>query len=253
MPRITTNNTTIDGINVERIRVSGRVSNLSGKAAGNYITLYCDGYDCEAEISALSRVLSDFLQEIKRPALRTIVAGLGNPNVTADSLGVKTAQKVFATAHLNEIEEFAELKLRDVCVIEPGVKARTGIDTAQQLKYIVKGVKPDCFIVIDSLSCADRKRLARTIQITDTGILQGSGMNINRAEISRKTFGVPVIAIGVPTVMVMNDNAEGSKPLFVVPYDIDNVISHYARVISVAINNTLNPTLDKEDVEMLFV
>jgi len=246
MTRITSNNTTIDGIYAERIIVS----DCESKAAGNYITLYCGGYDCEAEIYALSHVLSDFLPETN--ALRTIVAGLGNSSITADSLGVKTVKKVLATAHLSKIEEFNELKLRDVCVIEPGITARTGIETAQQLKYIVKGVKPDCLIVIDSLSCTDRKRL-HTIQITDTGISPGSGNKNQRTEISRKTVGIPVIAIGVPMVIQMNDNNEGTNSYFVVPHDIDNVISHYARVISTAINNTLNPTLDKTEVEMLFV
>jgi len=243
--------TSIAGICVDWFGISESRSKALGETAGNYITLQCDAYNAEAEITALSSVLSELLSVMECSALRTLVAGIGNSNVISDSLGVKAAKKVLATAHFTQLREFAGLGLREVCVIEPGIKASTGIETARLLKYIADGVNPDCIIVIDSLSCSNRQKLARTIQITDTEISPGIVNRIYSMEISRKTFGIPIIAIGVPTVMEMAKERKNSKPSFITPYNIDNVISHFSRVISSAINNTLNPALDKDDVEFL--
>jgi spore protease len=127
--------------------------------------------------------------------------------------------------------------------------AQTGLESAEQIRLIAAGIKPDCLIAVDSLACSERERLARTIQVTNTGISPGSGVKNERKEFSRAVFGVPVIAIGVPTVI--EQRHAGEAALLLVPRDIDTVISHYSRVISDALNRVLNPMLDESEIAEL--
>ncbi|MCL1903977.1 MAG: GPR endopeptidase [Oscillospiraceae bacterium] len=197
--------TTISGINVTRVIINQKASEKTGKPAGNYITLSCPERACAElpEAIVLSHIIEKMLSETGGNNHTVVVTGLGNDNITPDSLGVRTAEKVLATAHFSEHDEFADLKMRRVYVIEPGVMAQTGLESAEQLKYITDGIKPDILVVIDSLACNESSRLARTIQITDTGISPGSGVKNERKEFSKNMLGVPVIAIGVPTVNIM--------------------------------------------------
>ncbi|MDR2559204.1 MAG: GPR endopeptidase [Oscillospiraceae bacterium] len=229
-------------------------NNPIGKPAGTYTTLHCAGLsrDEKAETGALTRVLAGLIPE----AGRILVAGLGNANITPDSLGVRAASQIVATAHLSGSEEFADLGMREVYVVETGVSAQTGMESSRQLSFIADGIKPDMVVVIDSLACSAPERLGRTLQVTDTGIAPGSGVGNARCEVSRKTMGVPVVAVGVPTVVDLSSIApEIGKNLeseaMVVPRDIDNMISHFAKVISKALNRVLIPTLTEEEVEKL--
>ncbi|MCL2634126.1 MAG: GPR endopeptidase [Oscillospiraceae bacterium] len=217
------------------------------KPGGNYDTLFCDELDSDSEISALSKIISRYLPV--KQTLKTLVVGLGNENITPDSLGARAAGRVLATAHFTGHSEFDELGLREVYVITPGVMAQTGFESAEQLKYIVNGVKPDCLIVIDSLACRDTGRLGHTIQVTDTGISPGSGVKNERREFSEKTFGIPIIAVGVPTVVDLTISDE--ETFMAVPRDIDVIVNHFARVISGAVNKALNPTLSESEIEKL--
>ncbi|MCL1832068.1 MAG: GPR endopeptidase [Oscillospiraceae bacterium] len=228
------------------------------KPQGNYVTLFCDERDTDKDIQKLTKALSGIIEGIL-PDVRDkkiLVVGLGNENITPDSLGVRAAAKILATAHFTATpelrREFDELGLREVCVISPGVMAQTGLETAQQLRFITDGIKPDCIIAIDSLACNSTARLAKTIQLTDTGISPGSGVANNRRELSRDTLGAPVIAVGVPLVIDMvRDDSDNTEPFMVVPRDIDVIVNHYARVISAAVNRTLNPELDETEIEQL--
>jgi spore protease len=230
------------------------------KPQGNYATLFCEQLDSVHDIAALTGALNDILPDIG--GKKVLVAGLGNDNITPDSLGVRTVAKVLATGHFaNNAElrgEFDELGMNEIYVVAPGVMAQTGFETAEQLRFIADGIQPDCLIVVDSLACNSTERLTRTIQVTDTGISPGSGVSNNRREISPKTFGIPVVAIGVPTVIDLNsllkDVESNEKPndiCMVVPRNIDIIINHYARVISAAINRVLNPKLDESEIESL--
>jgi spore protease len=231
------------------------------KPDGNYITLFCVNRDAAQDIAALTEALHKILPDsLTSPENRckTLVAGLGNENITPDSLGVRTVAKVLATGHFasnSELRgEFDELGLSEVYAVAPGVMAQTGFETAEQLRFLTDGIRPDCLIVIDSLACNSVERLATTIQLTDTGISPGSGVHNNRREISRATFGIPVVAIGVPTVIDwQGESRDTSEPFMVVPRNIDIIISHYARVISAAINKTLNPELDESEIEGLLM
>ena len=224
--------------------------NQLGKAAGNYTTLHCGERDEKAEVEALFKLLGGFIPETGR----ILVAGLGNANITPDSLGVRAASRVVATAHLAETEEFAELEMREVFVIETGVLAQTGMESGEQLKYIAEGVKPDMAVIIDSLACSETERLGRTVQITDTGIAPGSGVGNMRREVSMKTLGVPVVAVGVPTVIDLSVLAPAIGKTYeamVVPRDIDNTITHFAKVVSKALNRSLIRSLNEDEIEKL--
>ena len=196
----------IGAIDITRVAVTDRASESVGKPAGDYVTLFCPDRETRDEANALFLTISHLLPDIKKR--RTLVVGLGNESITPDSLGVRTAKRVLATAHFNNDKfgvksDFDELGLGEVYVIEPGVMAQTGLDSSEHVKYISDSVNPDCLIVIDSLACGERERLGTTIQVTDTGISPGSGVKNERKEFSRDIFGVPVIAVGVPNVNIM--------------------------------------------------
>jgi spore protease len=225
-------------------------NNPINKPAGSYTTLHCSDRDEKAETNALLQVLGNLIPKTGR----VLVAGLGNANITPDSLGVRAASRVVATAHLSGSEEFGDLGMREVYVVETGVLAQTGMESSLQLKFIADGVKPDLAVIIDSLACSETERLGRTIQVTDTGIAPGSGVGNSRREVSKKTLGVPVVAVGVPTVIdlfsIAPDVGETYEAM-VVPRDIDSVVNHFAKVISKALNRVLIPTLTESEIEKL--
>jgi spore protease len=236
--------------NIHHVRVDEEQSSKTGKPVGEYITLVCGKSDDDEQITddlaqIISEMLSNLCGETNPP--KYLVAGLGNHNITPDSLGVRVAGKVLATAHLSEQPEFDELGLNKVCVFTPRVTAQTGIESAEQLSLIAAGIKPYCLIVVDSLACDSLERLAKTIQITDTEIFPGSGLGNNRRKISRETLGFPIIAIGVPTVVCLSDDYKDA----LVPRDIDMILARFSKIISNAINKALNPTLSYEDVHSL--
>jgi spore protease len=242
----------VHGLRLSRVSVGKSAEKTINKPAGDYYTLYCPDRDEERETQALCEVLSRMIGTGQQ---RALVAGLGNENITPDSLGVRTANRVCATAHFSGHKEFRDLEMNEVYVIETGVLAQTGIESAKQLKYIADGIKPDIIIVIDSLACSETHRLARTIQLTESGIAPGSGVKNARQALSADTMGTRVLAIGVPTVIdlasLTDDETAKSYTGMVVPRDIDLVIRHFSKVISRALNRTLNPSLTDSELEGL--
>jgi len=247
-----------DGVSHTESRINGLLftktelseSNPLGKPAGSYVTLHCTERDEKAEIGALLHILEGFIPKTGR----ILVAGLGNANITPDALGVRAVSGIVATAHLAESTEFNELNMREVYVVETGVLAQTGMESVEQLKYIADGIKPDMAVVIDSLACSETERLGRVIQVTNTGIAPGSGVGNARREVSGKTLGIPVVAVGIPTVIDLSSIAPDIGKTYeamVVPRDIDAVISHFAKVIAKALNNALIPTLSEAEIEKL--
>lgn len=169
---------------------------------GKYITLeFDDVTDIENRdkvIKALTKVLREILKFDKDSY--GIVIGLGNDKSTPDSLGPLTVNEIIVTNHLYEIGEMSE-SFKRLSAISPGVTGETGIETSEIIESIVNKVNPDYLVIIDSLASKSIERLNKTIQITDTGIQPGSGIGNKRKEISYDTLGIPVIAIGVPTVV----------------------------------------------------
>ena len=180
-----------------------------GKPRGTYITIESDkmtehdeGYHREVS-EELSRVLSQFLPA-KRKNLKVLVVGLGNREVTPDALGPQVVDHLFVTRHL--LQEFGHylIEFENSCSVSgivPGVMAQTGMESVEIMRGIVKETNPDIVIAIDALAARSVKRLNRTIQITDTGIIPGSGVGNHRSAVNQNNLGVPVIAIGIPTVV----------------------------------------------------
>lgn len=180
-----------------------------GKPKGTYITLEApnmldEDEDYHREISVqLARTLKSLLPE-EREDMSVLVVGLGNREVTPDALGPYVVDNIMITRHI--IKEFGsyafgEHQTSRISGIVPGVMAQTGMESGEIIKGVAEETNPDCIIVIDALAARSTRRLNRTIQITDTGINPGSGVGNHRHAINQKTVGVPVIAIGIPTVV----------------------------------------------------
>lgn len=177
-----------------------------GKAPGKYVTIEAAGLrDKNEELeSRLVEVLSQELQRLMPLADDTtiLVVGLGNWNVTPDSLGPSVVEKIYVTRHLKTLyPEKIGPGFRNVCAIAPGVLGLTGIESGDIIYGIVQQLKPDYVIAIDALAARSLHRLNTTIQISDTGIYPGSGVGNSRQGVTEESLGIPVIAIGVPTVV----------------------------------------------------
>lgn len=236
-----------------------------GKGRGRYITL---------EGSSLSRFSDDYslmaqelAQELSRliPDGDALVVGLGNNDITPDAIGPQTAAKVLATRHLSYETESDEEQffttLRNVSTFSFGVMGQTGIESAEIVRAVASEIRPACIIAVDALACGDISRLGTTIQITDTGISPGSGVSNQRRELSQKLYGVPVIAVGVPTVVDMHTivrSLTGKKinkelpNIMVTPRDIDRLTERASQLLAYGINLALQPSLSFEDVRGLF-
>ena len=177
------------------------------KPKGTYITVESElmlkeEADREPLLLCICEQLEKIMGEAKRKSV--LVVGLGNREVTSDSLGPRMTEQLFVTRHLRE--EFGDSFMENnkygcVSAIAPGVMAQTGIETSEILEGIIRKTSPDLVIAVDALAARSVKRLCTTIQITDTGISPGGGVGNKRRELSQKSLGVPVIAIGVPTVV----------------------------------------------------
>ncbi|MBS3943264.1 MAG: GPR endopeptidase [Dethiobacter sp.] len=199
----------IDGITISRIKVENEAAALQlGKALGNYITLDAPGMrvpntDLQEKLSeVLAEELRRFLPLPSNLEETVLVVGLGNWNVTPDSLGPKVIEDLLVTRHAFETQSSSLGEgFRSVCAISPGVLGITGIETGEIIQALVQRVKPALVIAIDALAASRLERLHTTIQIADTGISPGSGVGNNRLGVTKETTGVPVTAIGVPTVV----------------------------------------------------
>ena len=186
--------------------------------------------------------------------MSVLVVGLGNREITPDALGPNVINNMMITRHL--IKEFGkaayqEEKANLISGIVPGVMAQTGMETAEILRGVIKETKPDLVIAVDALAARSTKRLNRTIQITNTGIHPGSGVGNYRNAITEESLGVPVIAIGIPTVVdaatIVNDAMENMlsaqatlNNMFVTPKDVDENVKRLGYTISEALNIALS-------------
>jgi spore protease len=177
-----------------------------GKPIGTYITIDIPEFthydsDTMDEVSeAMAKVLTPMIKLDK--SMTALVVGLGNSNITPDALGPKVIGKLMITRHLKEmVPDSIDEDIRPVCAISPGVLGTTGIETGEIIRGVVEKIKPNLIICIDALASRRMERVNRTVQIGDSGISPGSGVGNKRMEISKRTLGVPVIAIGVPTVV----------------------------------------------------
>ncbi|MDR0984067.1 MAG: GPR endopeptidase [Ruminococcus sp.] len=228
-----------------------------GKKKGRYVTLMADELSKFTEnFKEMSIELAEEIQKFVKTDGLCLVVGLGNIEITPDALGPRVAQKVLATRHLKEElgeEDDFLTSLRPVSVLATGVLGQTGIETAEIVGAMCKTLKPSLVIVIDALACLDVERLGTTIQISDSGISPGSGAFNKRRELSEETLGVPVTAIGVPTIVSLQSLLKQTQhgDMLVTPRDIDKLILRASELIGLSINLALQETLSFEDAELL--
>lgn len=235
-----------------------------GKSRGRYVTL--EGQNLKDFSANCEDMIHELAEEIRKfiPDGDILVAGLGNRDITPDALGVMVSSKILATRHLEKeltdnMDSFLK-SLRRVSTFAGGVLGQTGIETAEIIHSICSGIKPAGIIAVDALACSDVNRLGTTIQISDSGISPGSGVANARKELSEKLLGIPVIAIGVPTVIDIHtiirnltDHEPDNFPnMMVTSREIDRLIERSSQIIASGINLALQPSLTLDDVRELF-
>lgn len=224
-----------------------------GRPKGRYITVelpsFSDNPQSDQEVSAVSKELQGLIPDNGT----VLLVGLGNKSITPDALGPDVCSKVLATRHIKqELTRVMGMENpRSVAVVAPGVLGQTGIESFDIIKGIAQRIKPSVIITVDALASRRLERLGKTVQMSDAGIEPGAGVGNARYEISKKTLGIPVIAIGVPTVVDASTlvydltNGECEKPdqsgrdMIVTPREIDLIIDRAARFIADVINSSL--------------
>ena len=198
-----------ENIKVSKVRITNANGEKSiGKPIGDYITIDIKNLKIadEDEIQKSAEILSNELKPIIGKHINykddILVAGLGNLYVTPDSLGPKVVTDIEITRHIIKyLPQYIDENARPVSAISPGVLGTTGIETLEILEGVIDKVKPKMLIVIDALASRSIERISSTIQLSDTGIVPGAGVGNTRKELSKNTLGIPVIAIGIPTVV----------------------------------------------------
>ena len=249
------------------------------KPVGTYITMEAPNMAVPDEEyqTEIAEELASYLEELlhlEKQDYTALVVGLGNRDVTPDALGPHVIEELYVTRHIiREYGKYAmdEKEAHMVSAIAPGVMAQTGMESAEIIKGIVNEIKPDFVIAIDALAARNTKRLNRTIQIADTGINPGSGVGNHREGITKDTLGIPVLAVGIPTVVAaativrdtMESMMEGWEPeekykafdsliaphlhgMFVTPKDIDETIKRLGNLISEALNLLFSKNVSRE-------
>lgn len=241
-----------------------------GKPIGRYITVEVPSFSSDFEL--LDGRLEMLVKEIRSlvPPEGTVLAvGLGNRDMTADALGPEFADSIFVTRHIGkELSQTMGFEnLRPVAAIAPGVLGKTGIEAFEIIESVAQKIKPSCIIAADALAALDISRLGNTVQLSDTGISPGSGVGNRRKEISERTLGIPVIAIGVPTVIsaytvaenlldeldysVDLSQAQKYKEYIVASREADLITKRAARLISLGVNLALQPSVSPHEMAIL--
>lgn len=258
-----------EGIPVNTVKIlDGRGEEALGKPRGTYVTLTLEGLASREEgvfqrsVRALAGELSGLLEEVPEKGL-VLVAGLGNRAITPDAVGPKVHENVLITRHLvrKMPEHFGSL--RPVASVAAEVMGTTGVESGELVRAVCEKIRPDCVIAVDALASRSLKRLCRTVQIADTGITPGSGVGNHRMGLTRDTLGVPVVAVGVPTVVdgatlaadllgteELPSLGEG-KDLLVTPKDIDSQVNDLSKVIGFGLSMALQPGITLEELELL--
>jgi len=229
-----------------------------GKPIGRYVTVELDSFNRKERNSfaAAAATVAAVLAPMIPDDGKVLVAGLGNGEITPDTVGIRTVENLIVTRHLLQMERSSFSGFSDVCAVCPGVLGKTGIESAEQILAVAERVAPDCVIVVDALASCEPQRLCRSVQISDTGLVPGSGVGNHRAAFTRQTFGVPVIAVGVPTVVEGHTflrragvEADGGRgDLILSLRDIDLKAPELGKLIGYGLNLALHKFLALEDI-----
>ena len=227
------------------------------KPVGKYVTLGLEPLMCRTSeaFEDAAQLLAELIRGLmpSDDGKGTLVAGLGNDEMTPDAVGPLAVNAVIATRHLKRgmPEDFAAFTT--VSAVKPGVLGTTGIESAELLRSACRAADPARLIAVDALASASLERLCRTVQLTDAGIVPGSGVGNDRAAVNQKSLGLPVLAIGVPTVVdasAFSDSPDAAG-MFVTPRDIDASVRDVAKLIGYGINLALHDGLTVADIDML--
>lgn len=282
-----------DDIVITRVHITTpEAEQLMGKQQGRYVTIEAPGLrykNTPLQEDVMQHLAEEFAELTGlSPDATILIVGLGNWNVTPDALGPKVVDKIVVTRHLQSMIS-PELKggVRSVCAISPGVLGLTGMETSDIIAGITAKVQPDLVVAIDALAAASTQRVVTTIQLTNTGINPGSGVGNKRFGLNQGSLGVPVVAIGIPTVVhastiaidtidtlqqhaafaryfksmaTLSDSErqtiirqvlpETLGDLMVTPKEVDRLIDDMSVVVAGGINQALHPNIDYENIHM---
>lgn len=271
LPHVRQSDHTLEGFAVHEVRIlSEDAAREIGKPQGRYLTLELDALIRREEdafpraCKALSTLLRELLPHPNDGPV--LIAGLGNRMITPDAIGPQTADHVIATRHLVAQSPAVFADWRPVSALAPGVLGQTGVETGEVICGVLDRVRPAAVIAVDALAAGRLSRLLRTVQLADTGITPGAGVGNARAALNKETLGVPVIAVGVPTVV---DGAtlaheissqlgqpacealdDLSQPVMITTRDIDREVADISRMIGYAVNMALHPHLSVADIDL---
>ena len=271
LPHVRQSDRTLEGFAVHEVRIlSEDAAREIGKPQGRYLTLELDALIRREEdafpraCKALSTLLRELLPHPNDGPV--LIAGLGNRMITPDAIGTQTADHVIATRHLVAQSPAIFADWRPVSALAPGVLGQTGVETGEVICGVLDRVRPAAVIAVDALAAGRLSRLLRTVQLADTGITPGAGVGNARAALNKETLGVPVIAVGVPTVV---DGAtlaheissqlgqpacealdDLSQPVMITTRDIDREVADISRMIGYAVNMALHPHLSVADIDL---
>ena len=273
LPGVESEEATREGYPVTTVRIRDEAgARALGKPVGTYVTLELDGL-ARREEDAFGRAARALAAELGallglEPGAPALVVGLGNRAITPDNIGPKAADQTMVTRHLVERvpEHFGSF--RPVAALAAGVLGTTGVESGELVRAVAEKIKPACVVVVDALASRSLSRVCTTVQLADTGIVPGSGVGNARFALNRETLGVPVIAVGVPTVVdaatlaadvlaqagrddLDPDALRGAGDgLLVTPRDIDARVADLAKVIGYGINLALQPGLTIADIDL---
>ncbi|MFR5361946.1 MAG: GPR endopeptidase [Butyricicoccus sp.] len=271
LPHVRQSDRTLEGFAVHEVRIlSEDAAREIGKPQGRYLTLELDALIRREEdafpraCKALSTLLRELLPHPNDGPV--LIAGLGNRMITPDAIGPQTADHVIATRHLVAQSPAIFADWRPVSALAPGVLGQTGVETGEVICGVLDRVRPAAVIAVDALAAGRLSRLLRTVQLADTGITPGAGVGNARAALNEQTLSVPVIAVGVPTVV---DGAtlaheissqlgqpacealdDLSQPVMITTRDIDREVADISRMIGYAVNMALHPHLSVADIDL---
>ena len=264
----------VSGSMVERLRIFSQAgSEALGKPEGLYYTITPEALlrREEGAFDAAAALIARCLRELLplRDSDGVLTVGLGNEAITPDALGPKASRHILATRHLVDSHPAEFGRLRRVSVLTPGVAGNTGMESAEVIRALVDALHPAAVITVDALAARRLGRVCRTVQLSDSGIVPGSGVGNRRAALNRETLGVPVIAVGVPTVVdaatlaadltkmanigehSTEDFGAFGQQMIVTPREIDAQIAEMSRLVGYGIDLALQDGLTVEDITAL--
>lgn len=216
----------VGGVKITDVRISADPRKQIGKRPGRYITL-----EGEPHFAGMTALIRRALEQVIPPRGKLFAVGLGNPDITPDSLGAAVVRGITARTG----------KRHKLFAIETDVAAKTGLESARLVKAAAKELRADCVLAIDALACADPRNIGKTVQISDAGLIPGSGADLSCGELSRETLGIPVAAIGVPTMTLLSSvtGENGDGAFHITAADIDVLIKIWAEAVAGALDELI--------------